>query len=361
MALHGTNNVNVNKCKSDVMQTINKIARLTGYTVTYVTSLWKTCNVQIQKSTSIFFFILISASAQAQIQIQNGGMELWGGFNILRPDSWGTLEQALGVRTNKWVFEESMPDNVHKGTTSVRLVSDTVLRTYRDKPSQVRTRPGMIAYGKMGYTNDRLTTTGLPIYGRPVSLSFYIKIYHPQTDTASMRLVLTRWDPIRMQADTLAYEKRDVFPDSVLMDGFALFTDSITYLMDGEADTARIILSSGRPGDIKLRGNMVWIEDLSFDYPGGETGTEDSEEEVLINPNPAKTQFTIKADQNIVGYSVAIFDVTGIKVKETTIDEGTTRIDVADLESGTYCYAVYDRNKNKVHEGNINIMKDGLP
>jgi hypothetical protein len=41
-----------------------------------------------------------------------------------------------------------------------------------------------------------------------------------------------------------------------------------------------------------------------------------------------------------------------------TLDDGATTIDVSDMHEGSYNYAILDRNKNKLHEGNINVMKD---
>jgi hypothetical protein len=287
--------------------------------------------------------ILLQTSLRAQVQIQNGGMEQWIGFNLIRPDNWTPVEQALGMKTNEYVFREVRPENVNSGQSSIRLTTDKVA--------------GMIAYGKAGYVAGKLATTGLPVYGRPVSLSMYVKIYHPVSDTASMRLLLTRWNPQRHQADTLAYERRYIFPDSMVMSGFALFADSIHYLMSGEADTARLIISGGRSGDDNLKGNTVWIDDLSFNYAGTQIVHGDIEDVVFLYPNPATTRVNIKADPTLFGYTIYMLDAAGMTVKQATIDDGATSIDVSDLHQGSYCYAVLDRDKKMLYEGNINILR----
>ncbi len=306
----------------------------------------------------ILLLMIVCLSAQAQVQIQNSGTELWNGPSLQKPDNWSTTEQAFGIQTNKWVFKESRPDNVHSGASSIRLFSDTIIMTYGGKPSQTRLWPGIIAYGKVSYVNNRLSTTGLPIYGRPVSLSMYVKVYHPQADTASMRLVLTRWNYATKRPDTLANERRDIFSDSTIMSGFALFVDSIKYLMDGEADTARIVISGGRPGSVKLRGNTVWIDDLTLTYPSDQIVHPDIDDRIFLYPNPASNRLTVKANADMFGYSVIFMDVSGLKVKEATIDDGSTVIDVSDLHSGSYCYAVVNHEQKKVQEGNINIMRN---
>jgi len=217
----------------------------------------------------------------------------------------------------------------------------------------------MIAYGRAKYVDDKLITSGLPIYGRPISLSMYVKIYHPVTDTAILRLLLTRWNPGAHKPDTLAYERRNIFPDSTVMNQFSFYLDSINYLAAGQADTVHIMITGGRRGNVQTQGNMMWVDDLKFNYPNDQIVHPDIEDEVFLYPNPATTQLNIKANAELQGYKVTFVDVAGIKVKEATIDEGNTTIDVSDMHDGKYCYAVQDRDGNTIHEGNINIMKSG--
>ena len=302
-------------------------------------------------------FILLSLSASAQIQMQNGGMELWSGNKFQHPDNWTTSDQAYGFKTNRWVLRETMPENMHSGLNAVKLYSDTTsfLPGHMDTLTVV---PGMIAYGRAKYIDGRLVTSGLPVFGRPLALSMYVKIYHPVTDTAVLRLVLTKWNTSTHQPDTLAYERRNIFPDSTVMNGYAFFIDTISYLADGLADTARIVISGGRRGNVQTQGNTVWIDDLKFNYPNDQIVHPDIDDEVFLYPNPATTKLTINANSNLFGYTVIFMDMAGIKVKEATIDDGTTSIDVSDMHDGSYCYAILNRDLSPVHEGNINIMKD---
>jgi hypothetical protein len=314
---------------------------------------------------SLSFFLLTFLSAHAQVQIQNGSMDQWTGFNLQRPEDWSTREHALGIKNNKWAFKETRPEYVHSGTVSVRLVSDTTT-TLPGLPDElvhlpsaaIRLLPGLISYGRLSYVNGKLVNSGLPIYGRPVSFSLYARIYHPVTDTATLRIVLTRWNPTRHYEDTLANERRNIFPDSTVMSQFAMYIDTIHYLMDGEADTARVVISGGRPGDIGRIGNTTWIDDMSFTYPSGQIVHPDLQDEVFLYPNPATTQLHIKADPDLFGYTVIFIDLAGINIKQVTLDDGSTTIDVSDMHDGHYCYTVLDRDGETDYEGNINIMKN---
>jgi hypothetical protein len=300
----------------------------------------------------ILSLILLSYyhTSSAQIQVQNSGMEKWSGFNLIRPDNWNTVEQAVGDRRNKWVSREVRADYLHSGSAAIKLTSDTV------SLSDSTLWPGVIAYGKIGLINNHFFSGGLPIYGRPQSFSFYVRVYHPVRDTATMRLLLTRWNPTWRRQDTLAYERLNIFPDSSNMNGFALFIDSISYLMDGQADTARIIISSGRRGTgTARRGNTIWLDDLSFNYPpkdGDETAGD-----VYLYPNPAITKVNVQGTGPLQGYTVMLMDITGLKVKELLVDEGATAIDVTDLPLGTYCYAILDKDKALIRDGNIYISR----
>ena len=312
----------------------------------------------------ILLFSILSLSSFAQIQIQNGGFELWSGTNIQHPDNWMTLEQAMGLKTNRWVYRETMPESMHSGLNGVRLYSDTISirsglpTTMADSTSQVLLWPGILTYGRARYVNHKIESTGVPIYGRPTSLSMYVKIYHPVTDTARLRVLLTRWNSYTQTQDTLAYERRDIFPDSTIMNRFAYFIDSINYLMDGQADTVRVIISGGQRGNNLLQGNTVWIDDIKFNYPNDQIVHTNIEDEVILYPNPATVKIKIDAHSNLAGYSVVFQDVSGVKVKEIVLDEGATSIPIDDMKDGSYTYAILDRNKYKLHEGNINVMRD---
>ena len=290
--------------------------------------------------------------------MQNGSMELWGGDKLLQhPENWTTTEQALGVKTNQWVFRETIPGNMHSGLNAVRLYTDTT-SFLPGRPVELTVWSGMIAYGKAAYVNNKLITSGMPIYGRPVSLSMYAKIYHPVSDTATVRILLTRWNHATHRPDTLAYDRRDILPDSTVMNGFAFFIDSINYLADGPADTARVIIMGGHRNNLQTQGNTVWIDDLNFNYPSEQVVFQNIEDELFLYPDPATTKLYIKARTSLIGYKVTFVDLAGIKIKDVTLDDSTTAIDVADMHDGKYSYAVLDADGKPVHEGKINIMKD---
>jgi hypothetical protein len=300
---------------------------------------------------------ILCLNSHAQIQIQNSGLENWSGNNLQRPDYWTTTEQALGLKKNKYTFRETLPENMHSGLNSVKLYSDTTSFP-PNEPVGLVVIPGMIAYGKASYVNNKLVTSGLPVNGRPISLSMYVRLNQPVTDTAIFRLLLTRWNAITRQEDTLAYERKNIFPDSTIMSQFSYFIDSIQYRADGIADTARIIITGGRRGNVQTQGNSMWVDDIAFKYPNDEIVHTNIDDEVFLFPNPAIDIIYIKAKASMYGYTVVFQDVTGLLAKQVMINSEATSIDVSDMREGSYNYAILDPQQRKVHQGNINIVRD---
>ena len=125
----------------------------------------------------ILLFILSGFSAQAQIQIQNGGFELWSGIDIPHPDNWTTLEQAIGLKTNRWTFRETMPESMHSGLNAVRLKQ--FQNGVPSKPAtfgmQSGGAPGRYSYGRasslMAGRNTSITRSRAPVYLSMAGLS----------------------------------------------------------------------------------------------------------------------------------------------------------------------------------------------
>jgi hypothetical protein len=174
-----------------------------------------------------------------------------------------------------------------------------------------------------------------------------------------MRLLLTRWNPSRGTQDTVAYEHRDIFPDSMSMDGYALYTDTIHYRLLGNADTARIIIYGGRMRQKTARGNTTWIDAINFSYsdvaaPRG-SALADS---LWLSPNPVINSINVKCDSAMQGYTIIIQDESGVIVKEIYISELSMQADMTDLPVGYYTYALLDRDQRKVRDGYISVLRN---
>lgn len=100
------------------------------------------------------------------------------------------------------------------------------------------------------------------------------------------------------------------------------------------------------PGQ-NYNGEMM-IKNIEFSEPEIETPTFNSEidPELLVYPNPATEKITIELPFNFGG-KVFIFDISGRKVYESTIDDSLgniTRVDISSLRAGTYLVSLIGPN-----------------
>ncbi|MCW3128321.1 MAG: hypothetical protein JWO03_3979 [Bacteroidetes bacterium] len=332
--------------------------------------------------TTIILFCSISLFAQSVIP--NGGFEAWSGIDTVRPDGWVTTEQMQGLRINKWVTQETRPAYVKTGSSAIRLSADTVngkapyinesygafihrsVLLTNGKTGAVTTAeenytymPGIISAGRPVFARGHITASGVALNSRPVTLSFYVRMNHPVTDTASVRILLTRWNPSRGTQDTVAIDREDIFPDSSAMTGYTLFTDTIDYRLLGDADTARITIYGGRMKNVAARGNVTWIDGISFGYslPAALRSSALSDS-VWLTPNPVMNQLTVKADSGMQGYKIIIQAETSVIVKEITISTLNMTVDMTDVPVGNYSYALLDRDERKIRKGYISVLRN---
>ena len=309
------------------------------------------------KQIHLLLFIIISfftVSSFAQSQIPNGGFEVWSGIDPVRPDGWSTTEQIVGLKPGKWVTQESAPGFVRTGVYSVRLEGDTTSAV-----DGYKFLPGIMVAGKALLVKNKIVSSGIPVNGRPATLSFYVRLNHEIRDTASVRLLLTRRNPSLGKQDTVAYERKDVFPDSISMGGFALFTDSIYYRLLGDADTARILIYGGRMRNSAARGNKTWIDGVSFGYsiPAAPRSSALADS-MWLSPNPVINSLNVKSDSSMQGYKIIIQAETSVIVKEITLSTLNMTVDMTDLPVGNYSYALIDRDQRKIRDGYISVLRN---
>lgn len=67
-------------------------------------------------------------------------------------------------------------------------------------------------------------------------------------------------------------------------------------------------------------------------------------EEMKVYPNPASNYIKLTLPDNVLGGEVEIYDMTGKKVYEGTIDNNEPQIDVTNLPTGSYVLKYTDQN-----------------
>jgi len=73
--------------------------------------------------------------------------------------------------------------------------------------------------------------------------------------------------------------------------------------------------------------------------------SEQKAKEVILYPNPATTELTIQKAVQIGNCMVEFFSIIGKKVHSQNLTNHTTKIDISNLEKGSYIYKITDNNK----------------
>lgn len=73
--------------------------------------------------------------------------------------------------------------------------------------------------------------------------------------------------------------------------------------------------------------------------------SEQQAKEVILYPNPATTELTIRKAVQVGSCTVEFFSITGKKVLSQQLTNNTTKIDISNLQKGSYIYKITDNNK----------------
>ena len=198
---------------------------------------------------------------------------------------------------------------------------------------------------------------GLPIDSNPMGLRFWLKMSHDLSDTFSYVYVLTRWDSVTHQEDTLAYASKDISDTQVPAQQWFSVTDSILYRHPGHADSLRLIFYGGRSGNPDLKGNVTWIDDISFYYETSQLTTAITAIEPIralcIYPNPANDILHIHNDDLSEVHHIELIDDLGRVVVEST----ESSIDISRLAVGCYICRISSIGHPGLYQERFSILR----
>jgi hypothetical protein len=225
----------------------------------------------------------------------------------------------------------------------------------------------MLVYGGYQDPTDSVISIGQPVerYGysidsNPVALTFWLKMSHDLSDTFTYTCVLTKWNAPLHKADTLAFVTKDIADTQVPQDQYFQVTDSVHYLMAGQADTAKVIFIGGRFGNTALINNTTWIDDIAFTYgaPGPTNGiTETHLEAFNLYPNPAANSLRIQATGALSGEIAEIYDELGRMVAQAAIESPLQAIDISRLATGAYICRILDKDLHSLYQAKVSVVR----
>lgn len=344
----------------------------------------------IKSLLTLLFIFTAAAASFAQDTLPNGGFEIWhGGFvspgpgtghgvgccgvALAVPQTWGIPEQLMGMPVNQFVYKEEDTAYIHSGGFCARFYTNITSKDSagdfsRDSllliPGRV-TCAGIVGLGRLSLKGDPYQTiassSGINFTDTPRALNFYMLMSHDVPDTGFYAYAFTRWDSVNHREDTLAshmVEIADAGP--VQSTAWQLFSDTIHYTMPGLPDTLHLIFYGGRNGDSSKVSNITWLDDISFYYVDGprtgivHLGLDDA---ITLYPNPSAASIQVRIDDYMVGYSIALYDLTGSRLMQQTLTTPLSTISTEALPDGVYLYRILDRGSNEVKSNKLTIAK----
>lgn len=259
---------------------------------------------------SLLVLSALAAPFFAQAQVPNGGFESWSGGE---PTGWITLNML-----DPDLATQGMPGAV--GTSCIVLTTQNV--------------EGFGVFPSIVTTGDMLTESdGFPYTQRPGSLNGSLKFSLAQPDTASILVVLSRWNAATQERIGVAGGFISITLEA---ETWMLFDIPLIYSDAGNPDTASIVMMSGTglPGSA---GTALSVDDLHF------TGTAAGMDEATANsgllrvfPNPANELINVLSTDGGQLRALNVWSVEGRLVRTEPVLADRATVDVSGLQPGSY-------------------------
>lgn len=191
---------------------------------------------------------------------------------------------------------------------------------------------------------------GFPYNSKPSSLQGYYKLNAVGNDQAGVSVLMTKWNTITNQRDTIV---NSYYGMASNVSVYTMFNMPLTYIINENPDT--VLISTGffdqQPDGTALNnhpGSTFYIDALAFS--GTATGineTLSALSPIKFYPNPFSTSAKIAIDPSIElnNASISIVDLVGKKVwEQSNIKNYQLTIERGDLPDGLYFYKVLNNN-----------------
>ena len=283
----------------------------------------------MKKIVTLFSLLFMVGTAVAQIP--NNSFETWSnatGYNV--PAGWGTLNAKTNMM-GAYTCGKGTPG--YAGASYIQLVTTTV--------ASVGTFPGVAVSGVLD------TTTYQPVSGfastaRPVALVGACQYMASGTDHSHINILITKWNTMLSQRDTVAIASRVFAGMAMVWDTFSI---PLTYYSGEVPDSAIITLSASGP--VPAGGSYLYVDSLMFTgaVPAGVATVNVSGHAANLYPNPA-TGFTtlVYSSADAGNVTIQIVDVVGksvfTSVHESVAGNNNIGIDVSGYPKGVYLVKV---------------------
>jgi hypothetical protein len=300
----------------------------------------------MKKLTTLVLVLSVTGLiAQTNTATPNANFEHWTHSSSYDdPNQWKDLNSSTSGLGTITCFKDSIPADVRSGKYAVKLVTQKV--------AGITTAPGALTTGTINTTNYTISG-GIAYTLRPDSIIGWYKYNSVSGDNGDVEFYLFGSGG---NNDTVGEAFFRTPKSSVT--SYTRISYPVTYRSSSAVATALWILSSSNT-QASAQVNSELIMDslgLVFDSVTG-IKTISKPETITVGPNPARGTITIRNISNAQTALFGLFDITGRKVAEETIGNGTSLMDVTALPEGVYIYSVKDAQSAILKTGRIVIQK----
>jgi hypothetical protein len=298
----------------------------------------------MEKKYPVLILLLLSALNIVGQALPNPGFENWSHNSFPSydtPNNWDNLNSSTGALGVYTCLKATSAADIHTGSASVKLITKSVFG---------QTANGIVTTGTINTTSQTIGG-GISYSGRPDSIAGYYKYSSVSGDNGFVELQLLG---IGGDTDTIGYA-RFVTPSSSI-GTYTRFAKAIVYRNSNAVSKSIWICSSSKDAVTHFVGSTLFIDDLLL-VTNPLTGIDEkSKSEITVGPNPA-SHFIVVKNPAAKKSLVRIYDVTGRKIAEHSIDNISNSIDVNAFPAGIYIYKISDESEKGIQTGKIIVQK----
>ena len=269
----------------------------------------------IKKTIITNAIVLLSIFSFSQ-QIPNGDFENW--TDTYNAVGWNSFNVDFAN-----IHSNQQTTDFNQGTYAALLKGNSVYETFF---------PGLVTLGEIDAENLSVSG-GIPFTDRPTGISYFFKYLPLGGDTTYMISLLTKWNEVMQQADTVAitgYFTADEYTNYTELNVPFIYNSLET------PDTLNVIfLSSGFDGDVE---STLYVDDVTLLYgavispticfPASDTTYNQFTTKCITVPNASSYKLDISESNDFANF------VSGYE----DIDIGTDTFAFVNVPTGLYFY-----------------------
>ncbi|MEI6900166.1 MAG: T9SS type A sorting domain-containing protein [Bacteroidota bacterium] len=305
----------------------------------------------MKKAIIIVFCTFLAEIGFTQSNIPNGFLENWyntvvnANLNFDQPgvgpdDNWITTLNELATIAppiGPGPVTAFRTTDTHSGTYACKLVSQNFILV----PTDVFI-PGMLGTAKLNMTSSN-AILGRHCEGcRPLSLSGWYKYEPVNGDSATVVILLSKWNPSTHKRDTIGYGR---FFQKQAVSEYTQFTLPVNYRNNNAPDSITILtISSGGFNVVNFMqshgqvGSTMYIDDLMLEYPAGIRQNLMPDVMVSVYPNPTSNNLHVELTMDVVNGLFQVYNMEGRMMTSLSLESKTGTLTVSSFPAGTYLY-----------------------